>query len=204
MRLRRIYLIIARCAIAPSRVDVPVIFDGQEGGPVVENEVRSRTTSILSVGWIWQCWRAAMRRSRFSPFPFLAEDTVVMTAATQPPRAASDPPIRAANPLLTGPILPTLLRLALPNLVSLVFLTAVVIAETSYIGRLGTEPLAAMALVFPMIMLTQQMSSGAMGGGVSSAVARAIGAGDEARARALACTRSSSAPAAACCSWRCC
>ena len=71
-------------------------------------------------------------------------------------------------------------------MISILFLTAVVVAETIYIGRLGTEALAAMALVFPMIMLTQQMSSGAMGGGVSSAIARAIGAGDEDRARALA------------------
>jgi putative MATE family efflux protein len=43
-----------------------------------------------------------------------------------------------------------------------------------------------MALVFPFIMLTQMMSAGAMGGGVSSAVSRALGAGDIARARALA------------------
>ena len=92
----------------------------------------------------------------------------------------------SSNPLLTGPILPTLLKLAIPNLFSTLFLTVVVVAETTYIGRLGTEPLAAMALVFPMIMLTQQMSSGAMGGGVSSAIARAIGARDEERARALA------------------
>ena len=91
-----------------------------------------------------------------------------------------------ANPLLTAPILPTLARLAVPNMIALTVQSAVVIAETSYIGVLGTESLAAMALVFPMIMLTQQMSSGAMGGGVSSAVARALGSGDPARARALA------------------
>jgi putative MATE family efflux protein len=62
----------------------------------------------------------------------------------------------------------------------------VAVAETSYIGRLGTEPLAAMALVFPLIMLTQMLSSGAMGGGVSSAISRALGAGDRERAEALA------------------
>nr|HMS06427.1 MATE family efflux transporter [Burkholderiaceae bacterium] len=60
------------------------------------------------------------------------------------------------------------------------------IAETYYMGRLGTAPLAAMALVFPFAMLTQMLSSGAMGGGVSSAVSRALGAGDGARAAALA------------------
>src|SRR5262249_11300669 len=56
----------------------------------------------------------------------------------------------------------------------------------SYIGRLGVESLAAMALVFPFVILTMTMSGGAMGGGVASAVARALGAGDVDRASALA------------------
>src|SRR5690606_7258467 len=42
------------------------------------------------------------------------------------------------------------------------------------------------ALVFPLIMLTQMMSSGAMGGGVSSAISRALGSGDAGRAQVLA------------------
>lgn len=102
------------------------------------------------------------------------------------PSGAADGKARTANPLLTGRILPTLVRMAWPNVLALWATTCVVIAETSYIGVLGTEPLAAMALVFPMIMLTQMMSSGAMGGGVSSAISRALGAGDEDRARAVA------------------
>lgn len=92
----------------------------------------------------------------------------------------------ASNPLLTRPILPTLLRLTLPNLIAMTAMALVAIAETSYVGLLGTAPLAAMALVFPMVMLQQMMSSGAMGGGISSAIARAVGAGDADRARALA------------------
>jgi putative MATE family efflux protein len=92
----------------------------------------------------------------------------------------------AANALLDHPILSTLLRLSWPNVVALSAGTLVVIAETSYIGRLGTESLAAMALVFPFVMLTLTMSGGAMGGGISSAIARALGAGDRARASALA------------------
>src|SRR3954454_4101808 len=82
-----------------------------------------------------------------------------------------------ANTLLTSPILPTLLRLALPNAVAMVGIALVTVAETSYIGRLGTEPLAGLALVFPVAMLTQMMSAGAMGGGVSPAITRARGAG---------------------------
>ena len=92
----------------------------------------------------------------------------------------------AENSLLTSPILPTLLRLALPNTVAMFGSTLVAVAETSYIGRLGTEPLAAIALVFPFAMLTQMMSAGAMGGGVSSAISRALGAGNRERAANLA------------------
>lgn len=92
----------------------------------------------------------------------------------------------AQNALLDHPVLPTLLRLAWPNVMALSAGTVVVIFETTYIGRLGTEALAAMALVFPFVMLTMTMSGGAMGGGVSSAIARALGAGDRDRANTLA------------------
>ena len=76
--------------------------------------------------------------------------------------------------LTTGPILPTLLRLALPNVLAMTMTVVVGIAETRYVGLLGTAPLAAMALVFPFAMLVQMMSGGAMGGGVTSAVSRAL------------------------------
>jgi putative MATE family efflux protein len=92
----------------------------------------------------------------------------------------------STNRLLDGRILPTLLRLAAPNVVALSAGTCVAIAETSYIGRLGTEPLAAMALVFPLVILTLTMSGGAMGGGVASAIARALGTDDVQRASTLA------------------
>ncbi|MFC0239907.1 MATE family efflux transporter [Rhodopseudomonas telluris] len=95
-------------------------------------------------------------------------------------------PAPPPNLLLTAPIVPTLTRLAIPNIIAMVGTAVVSVAETSYIGRLGTEALAAIALVFPFAMLTQMMSAGAMGGGVSSAVSRALGAGDRARAEALA------------------
>jgi putative MATE family efflux protein len=91
-----------------------------------------------------------------------------------------------ANPLVTGPVLRTLLRLSLPNVIAMTMSVLVAIAETYYIGVLGTVPLAAMALVFPFAMLTQMMSGGAMGGGVSSAVSRALGAADLPRAHTLA------------------
>ncbi len=101
-------------------------------------------------------------------------------------RPLPPPSAPAKNALLDRPILPTLLLLAWPNVIALSASTCVVIAETSYIGRLGVESLAAMALVFPCVILTMTMSGGAMGGGVASAIARALGAGDVERASTLA------------------
>ncbi|WP_341911830.1 MATE family efflux transporter [Ferrovibrio terrae] len=88
--------------------------------------------------------------------------------------------------LLTAPILPTLLKLSAPTTVAMLATALAAIAETAYVGLLGVESLAAMALAFPMVMLMQMMSAGAMGGGVSSAIARALGANDLQRANTLA------------------
>ncbi len=95
-------------------------------------------------------------------------------------------PAAPANPLLTGSILPLLLRFTLPNMVAMLATALAAIAETSYVGHFGTPALAGMALVFPFVMLQTMMSAGAMGGGVSSAVSRALGAGDADRANVLA------------------
>jgi len=99
---------------------------------------------------------------------------------------SESPSLSLKNALIEGPIFSTLLRLAWPNVIALSAGTCVVIAETSYIGRIGVEPLAAMALVFPFVILTMTMSGGAMGGGVASAIARALGSGDVDRASTLA------------------
>jgi putative MATE family efflux protein len=55
-----------------------------------------------------------------------------------------------------------------------------------FVGWLGPDALAGVSLVFPLIMLMQTMSAGGMGGGVASAVARALGAGRRQDADALA------------------
>src|SRR5207249_8669331 len=88
--------------------------------------------------------------------------------------------------LLEGPIVSTLLRLATPNVLVMFVQASVGLIETYFVGKLGTDALAGVALVFPVLMLMQMMSAGAMGGGISSAVARALGAGRRADADALA------------------
>jgi putative MATE family efflux protein len=87
--------------------------------------------------------------------------------------------------LLEGAILPTLLKLAAPNLVLTLVQSSIGLIEAYWVGKLGTDALAGVALVFPALMLMQMMSAGAMGGGISSAVARAIGAKRTTEANAL-------------------
>jgi Na+-driven multidrug efflux pump len=82
-----------------------------------------------------------------------------MTQAIALGGTAAAPPVRPANPLLNAAILPTLMRLTLPNLAAMLVMAAVAIAETIYVGMLGTTQLAAIALVFPMVMLMQMLSA---------------------------------------------
>lgn len=78
--------------------------------------------------------------------------------------------------LLRAPISVMLWKLAGPNVIAITMLTAVTFADAWYVGQLGTAALASIALVFPFQTLMQMMSAGAIGGGVTSSVARALGA----------------------------
>jgi putative MATE family efflux protein len=88
--------------------------------------------------------------------------------------------------LLEGPILATLLRLAAPNVLNLLAFVAVITFDGFFLGKIGTEALAGASLAFPWIMLILQTTNSGMGAGVSSAVARALGAGKRERADELA------------------
>ena len=90
------------------------------------------------------------------------------------------------SPLLTAPIGPTLLRLAAPNIVSMVMSSLTMMTEAFYVGQLGTAPLAGLALAFPMMMLMGMLSAGAFGGTITGALSRRLGAGDRAGAEELA------------------
>ena len=87
--------------------------------------------------------------------------------------------------ILAGPVLPTLLKLALPTMIVLIAQTAVNIAEAYYVGFLGTDALAGVAMVFPVFMLMTMMSNGGIGSGVAASVARAVGGGRKQDADAL-------------------
>jgi Na+-driven multidrug efflux pump len=111
-----------------------------------------------------------------------------LTTAPQPGAARTNPAADLArqSPILAGPVLPTMLSLAAPTVVVLVVQTFVGVAETYFVSFLGTDALAGVALVFPVLMLMQMMSNGGIGGGVASAVARALGGGRKRDADALA------------------
>jgi putative MATE family efflux protein len=79
-----------------------------------------------------------------------------------------------------------ILRLALPVMVVSLAQAAAQTVEVYLIGFLGTGALASYALVLPLVLLLQMTSVGAMGGGVVSAVARALGAGRTEEAGRLA------------------
>src|SRR5258706_2886646 len=84
------------------------------------------------------------------------------------------------------PVLPALLRLGLPTMLVLLVQTGVGLIETWFVSFLGTVALTAAAVVFPSYMLMTMMANGGLGGGVASSIARALGAGDRARAESLA------------------
>jgi putative MATE family efflux protein len=112
-----------------------------------------------------------------------SRQAVIAAPVVAPPRAAEvDSRTRA---LLRGAIVPTLLRLAWPNILVMLVQASTGLIETWWVSHLGTDALAGMALVFPVVMLMQMVSGGAMGGGISSAIARALGAGHRDEADAL-------------------
>ena len=95
---------------------------------------------------------------------------------SNPPAAATPALDPRTRMLLEGPIAGTLVRLGAPNMAVMVAQASAGLIETYFVGKLGTDALTGMALVFPLVMLMQMTSGGAMGGGIASAVARALGA----------------------------
>jgi putative MATE family efflux protein len=108
-------------------------------------------------------------------------DKTFQPAATTAPSAMS-PRTRL---LLHGPIIPTLLLLAWPNILVMTAQASTGLIETYWVSRLGSDALTGMALVFPGFMMMTMLSAGAIGGGIASAVARALGGGRRAEADAL-------------------
>lgn len=87
--------------------------------------------------------------------------------------------------MLTEPPLRLLLQMTAPNTLAFTLQACVNLAEIYMIGRLGTEALAAIALVFPLLILVQTMSGGPLGGAITASIARALGHGNRDNAERL-------------------
>src|SRR4051812_25590005 len=92
--------------------------------------------------------------------PIAADGPAPVVAVGPVPVVADSPLAARTRMLLQGPILPTLLRLALPNIVVVVVQAISTSVDAFFIGRLGAEALAGVALVFPVWMLMVTMSAG--------------------------------------------
>jgi len=84
-----------------------------------------------------------------------------------------------------GAALRQILALAAPTTLIALLQAAAQLVETWLAARQGIAAQAGWAVVLPFALLLQQMSAGAMGGGVVSAIARALGAKREQEASAL-------------------
>ena len=88
--------------------------------------------------------------------------------------------------LLTFPVATVLWKLATPNVAGVIMMTAVAFFDLWFVGRLGNQALASLALAFPFQALMQMMAGGAIGGGITSAVARAKGGKNSRSAQIIA------------------
>ena len=85
-----------------------------------------------------------------------------------------------AIPLTEGPVSNRLVKLTLPMVGGIFAIVAFNLADTYYVGQLGTNQLAAMSFTFPVVMTLGSLALG-LGVGASSIIARAIGEGDRSR-----------------------
>ena len=77
-------------------------------------------------------------------------------------------------------------KLGFPNIIAWLAWTISTFADAFFVGILGTNTLASIALIFPFQMLMLMMAGGAIGGGVTSSIGRAIGNKDVVKAESSA------------------
>lgn len=112
-----------------------------------------------------------------------------MAAAAMAPAAGTAAPIATPIATPTHPLMRELMRrilvLAAPTSLIALLQAGAQLIETWLAARQGTAALAGWAVVLPFALLLQQMSTGAMGGGVAAAIARALGANKREEASSL-------------------
>ena len=86
--------------------------------------------------------------------------------------------------LTQGPIISTLIKMALGKLFGILAMSAYNAVDTYFVGQLGAAELAAMGFIFPVVMILNSISLG-LGIGLSSTVSRAIGSKNHAKVERL-------------------
>ncbi|MEE4303822.1 MAG: MATE family efflux transporter [Wenzhouxiangella sp.] len=87
--------------------------------------------------------------------------------------------------LTTGPVWLNLIRLAGPMMFGIAATMSVQLVDTYFVGKLGTNPLAALSFSFPIAFTLASLSIG-LSAGAASVVSRAVGRGHRRRTRRLA------------------
>ena len=81
----------------------------------------------------------------------------------------------------TEPIVPLLFRLSIPSIIAMAVQAFYNVVDSIYVGRLGTDPLSALSLSFPLQMIIIAIAVGT-GIGTSSLISRRLGEGEKEKA----------------------
>jgi len=114
------------------------------------------------------------------PLPASRQAAAVGAVSTTP---LNDKPVRKGR-LTIGPVKEHLQSMTIPMVWALLSMMLFNVADTFFVGQLGTDYLAAMSFTFPVIMVFFSIGIG-LGAGTSSVVARAIGEGDHHKVQRL-------------------
>lgn len=87
--------------------------------------------------------------------------------------------------IVSGSIARGIVKLSLPIILALLFQTGFSIIDMVFLGRLSARALAALGMIFPVLFFFISFALG-LGVGISSFVARAVGAGDIVKAGSIA------------------
>ena len=81
----------------------------------------------------------------------------------------------------TKPILPLLLSMGVPMMISMLIQSLYNIVDSIYVSRLGTDAITAISLVYPLQNVIMAVSVG-VGVGIGSVISMNLGAGDQEKA----------------------
>ncbi|MDC8830246.1 MATE family efflux transporter [Alteromonas gilva] len=86
--------------------------------------------------------------------------------------------------LTSGTILGQLVRMTVPMVWGIVAVMSIGLIDTYFVGQLGTQALAALGFVFPVMLTLTSLAIG-LGAGAASVISRVIGAGDQHQVKRL-------------------